>query len=837
MEIMETDSLKFNEKESIARIKKFLPAQAPLKDFIFQNSLKSFQSKKFSDALIEASEIFGYKLSLSLEEYRQKFDSGRINEAVLYSILIKRSLPPEEWKEKLLKQEFIRNSAPRIGALRQNWKTEFKTDMDSLVHPTLFRMLCSYLDQGISVWNFPNHDHGFLNAIREMEQNSYISFFKTERPRRLLKDGKTSVSYLLKLIVGDEQLFDRYIFDQQFAHPGWSGLVSVIEDNPQTLLDRRLISLEEMISVELLLELDIMDKTLGAERWPLFGEKVKQAPNELFSPVRKTEYDEVLSIWQEAYEWSYYDQVLAAIQLTRNFTPQKEVNSKSFQAMFCIDDREFSLRTHLEKVDPDCETFGTPGFFNVEFYYKPKGGHNLTKLCPAPVTPKYVIKELTNTEPRKKEVHFNKGSHGLLGGYLTSQTLGFWSAIKLVSGIFKPSIEPSMASSFMHMNKISKLSIVNKHPEHQYNNLQVGFTVEEMATRVEGLLMSIGLIKNFAHLIYVVGHGGSSANNPFYTTMDCGACSCRPGSVNARVFSFMANHEGVRKLLAEKGIHIPYTTHFVGGLHDTTRDDVVFFDEETIEPEFQEQHKKNLEVFTTALNLNAKERSRRFDSVDTTQDPATIHEQLQIRSVSIFETRPELDHATTALCIVGRRALSEHIFLDRRAFLNSYDYKIDPSGIFLFNILKAATPVCGDINLNYYFSKTDNNKLGAGSKLPHNVMGLMSVANGIEGDLRPGLPAQMVESHESIRLLMIVEHFPEIVLNTIQKLPAMFEYYQNDWVKLVCIHPSSGDMYVFEEGKFAPYEVVNKHVPSTSNIFEIIEKSNSREVIPVYINR
>jgi len=43
-------------------------------------------------------------------------------------------------------------------------------------------------------------------------------------------------------------------------------------------------------------------------------------------------------------------------------------------------------------------------------------------------------------------------------------------------------------------------------------------------------------------------------------------------------------------------------------------------------------------------------------------------------------------------------------------------------------------------------------------------MGLIGVANGSDGDLRPGLPSQMIEVHDPIRLLVIVEHFPEIVL-------------------------------------------------------------------------
>ena len=48
-------------------------------------------------------------------------------------------------------------------------------------------------------------------------------------------------------------------------------------------------------------------------------------------------------------------------------------------------------------------------------------------------------------------------------------------------------------------------------------------------------------------------------------------------------------------------------------------------------------------------------------------------------------------------------------------------------------------------------------------------MGLIGVANGIDGDLRPGLPSQMIEVHDPVRLLIIVEHSPEVVNYAITK--------------------------------------------------------------------
>ncbi len=178
----------------------------------------------------------------------------------------------------------------------------------------------------------------------------------------------------------------------------------------------------------------------------------------------------------------------------------------------------------------------------------------------------------------------------------------------------------------------------------------------------------------------------------------------------------MANHPKVREILRENGIDIPDSTQFVGGLHDTTRDEILFFDEDSLSPANRERHIANEIVFSDALDLNSKERSRRFESIDTDLRPDEIHEKIKIRSVSLFEPRPELNHATNSLCIVGSRDLTKHLFLDRRSFLNSFDYRVDPEGKYLLNILKAAAPVCGGINLEYFFSRVDNQKLGAGIK-------------------------------------------------------------------------------------------------------------------------
>lgn len=821
----------FDLHQVIHDLKHFLPAQAPLMDFVHHNTLHAFQNLPFHEALETAHVKLGYQVYFPLETFRDLYASGRISEEIINRTLIQKKGPENEiWKGKLLYSQFEAIDHARVGALRGQWKKQYNIDLDSLIHPTLFRLLGSYLDQGISIWNFPIDDLTFIEAIRQLEKSSWVSIFKDKGTRAFLLNEDVKIQDILALLVGkDESYYEQYLYDQQFAHQGWSGMVSTVEDLPQTLLDKRQIKLEELILLELLLELDALNHKLSG--WKPLDEHLTEAIPGLHDPIVRSEQMEVLSLWQEAFEWTYYDQVLKGIQTERE--EYLAPHEKSFQGLFCIDDRECSFRRYLENLDPACSTFGTPGFFSVEFFYQPIGGKFYTKLCPAPVTPKYLIKEIGEEKQREKDLHFSKLNHNFYSGWLFSQTLGFWSAVKLFINLFKPSMSPATASSLRHMDKFSGLHVDFDALNAEENGLQIGFKIDEMANRVEAQLRSIGLVDNFAPILYVVGHGASSVNNPHYAAYDCGACSGRAGSVNARVISQMANKPEVRAILAERGIHIPETSIFVGALHDTTRDEIVFYGDQITSEAYKLMHAQHEIVFRNALDLNAKERSRRFESINSKLSPAQIHKKIMTRSVSIFEPRPELNHATNALAIVGRRELSSGLFLDRRSFLNSFDYQIDPEGNYLFGILKAAAPVCGGINLEYYFSRVDGEKLGAGTKLPHNVMGLFGVANGIDGDLRPGLPAQMTEVHDPIRLLLIVEHFPAVILKTIQRAPETYEWFINDWVKLVAVHPESKALFVFADGEFTTYEPLVKSLEFIENVESVIE--SHQENFPVYL--
>jgi uncharacterized protein YbcC (UPF0753/DUF2309 family) len=153
---------------------------------------------------------------------------------------------------------------------------------------------------------------------------------------------------------------------------------------------------------------------------------------------------------------------------------------------------------------------------------------------------------------------------------------------------------------------------------------------------------------------------------------------------------------------------------------------------------------------------------------------------------------------------VGRREWSRGLFLDRRAFLASYDPSIDTDeGIILTRILQAAVPVCAGISLEYYFSTVDTEGYGCGNKLPHNITALLGVMTGAESDLRPGLSAQMVEIHEPMRLLFIVDTTPQKLKQIIERNPGIRELVDGKWVQMTTYDPVSGSIHEYVDGQLS----------------------------------
>ncbi len=76
-------------------------------------------------------------------------------------------------------------------------------------------------------------------------------------------------------------------------------------------------------------------------------------------------------------------------------------------------------------------------------------------------------------------------------------------------------------------------------------------------------------------------------------------------------------------------------------MHDTSRDEFVFYDEHILNEAQVNAYKEHQEVFNKALEINSKERARKFSTLNPKLDSDKTHKQVKRRTVSLFEPRPE----------------------------------------------------------------------------------------------------------------------------------------------------------------------------------------------------
>jgi hypothetical protein len=74
--------------------------------------------------------------------------------------------------------------------------------------------------------------------------------------------------------------------------------------------------------------------------------------------------------------------------------------------------------------------------------------------------------------------------------------------------------------------------------------------------------------------------------------------------------------------------------------------------------------------------------------------------------------------------------------------------------------------------------------------------------NGHLSDLRTGLPWQMVEIHEPVRLLVIIEASPAAIAKVCERYPGVYELVKHRWIQLALIDPDDGTVTEYIDGEF-----------------------------------
>ncbi len=542
-------------------------------------------------------------------------------------------------------------------------------------------------------------------------------------------------------------------------------------------------------------------------------------------------------VFHLAYERCYREQSLGAMAaFGRQGNPLRVDDGEPplFQLITCLDDREESFRRHLEEVEPRCETLACAGFFGVAMYYQGVAEANSRPLCPVVVKPQHYVQELpalTFAEAHQRRARtrrvlgsashtVHRGSRSLVVGVLTALA-GSVASIPLVMRILFPRASAQirrLLGRFVQPPPVTQLALERSAPDPGPDAGHIGYSVPEMAAIVERMLRDMGLTRNYSRLVIVCGHGSSSLNNPHGSAYDCGACGGGRGGPNARAFAQMANDPRVRALLRERGLVLPGDVYFVGALHNTCDDSVTYLDLDQLPPALTGLFRQAKQAIDVARQRNAHERCRRFESAPLSLTPEAALRHVEGRSEDMAQVRPECGHATNAVCMVGRRRRTRGMFLDRRWFLTSYDPdQDDVESTILTRVLGAAIPVCAGINLEYYFSYTDPVRLGCSTKLSHNITSLLGVMDGASSDLRPGLPWQMVEIHEPVRLLFLIETTPAAMERILDRNPPLAMLCRNEWVQLATLDPHSSDMHLLRGGKLEPYSPAADDLPEVAS--------------------
>ncbi|WP_455376581.1 DUF2309 domain-containing protein [Kaarinaea lacus] len=340
---------------------------------------------------------------------------------------------------------------------------------------------------------------------------------------------------------------------------------------------------------------------------------------------------------------------------------------------------------------------------------------------------------------------------------------------------------------------------------------RIGFTLDEQVGFVSQALRAIGLTNNFSRFVLVVGHGSQSENNPYESALDCGACGGNLGVFNARIFAHMANKPAVRQRLLEKGITIPDDAWFVPAMHNTTTDEVVMHDLDLLpssHPVYLDRLQNGL---IAARRLCTQERIPDLNFISEKSSSADADKQAMRNAMDWSQVRPEWGLSRNVYFIIGRRSLTETLSLEGRAFLHSYDYRIDRKLRLLENIMTGPLVVGQWINMEHYFSTVDNEHYGSGSKVYHNVAGQFGVMTGNLSDLRTGLPAQTVLAkgqpyHEPMRLITVIEAPLEHVLAAIAKVAVVRKLLNNGWIRFLIIDPESGKIHIHSKNQWQEYE-------------------------------
>ncbi|MDG5757817.1 DUF2309 domain-containing protein [Natronococcus sp. A-GB1] len=749
----------------------------PLHSFVTANPLSGFEDRPFHEAVAEGERLFGGRGYPRPEIFRRAWEDGRINPEILRAELAAHELDddPETLLETLAERETERDN-----------ETD---DATETVDRVLAKWLAAFLDQDHANWSMPNREKGFYAAWRELAP------YDGDVPGCDEPDDLPETAMaVLEDALGEtpDPRWDDVLEFHLAALSGWTGFIKQrTADDSDPWQSEYPITLPEYLAVRLAL-CDLLDAPI--EPADAGGD----------DPASTADEDVPLEeIWLSAWEQSYRRRLLEDVDDSVTESSHGGDERPDAQLVFCIDTRSEIIRRHIE-AQGSYETHGYAGFFGIPMQYKEHDSKVVADACPPIVEPQHLIADEPETDHGEKTTTHDQW-HGLV-----SATRKHFKRLKTNVVAAFPFVEGGggaygsvMAARTLAPSALYKLDtavderVPSTHefcsPTLEYPRMSDDEKVEYAQTAFEFMGWT-----EFSRLVVFAGHASHTTNNPFDSSLDCGACAGNPGGPNARTLAKICNDESVKAELRQRGFSIPEDTVFVGAEHNTTTDEITLFDGDVPESHHEEIEKLRDDL-EQARRAAAAERSESL----TNADPSDPIRETARRAVDWGETRPEWGLAGNASFVIGPRGLTDDEDLDGRAFLHSYDWSTDPDGDALELIMAGPLVVTQWINNQYYFATVDNDVYGSGSKVTQNPVGNVGVVQGNGGDLMTGLPLQSLKAaddepyHQPLRLTAVIHAPVDRVTEILREHETVERLVANGWIANLTVVDPTQDNRVF----------------------------------------
>lgn len=528
---------------------------------------------------------------------------------------------------------------------------------------------------------------------------------------------------------------------------------------------------EDTTALELLAIRLVFEEALYLQHKANIEAEWRKVRNAHVEPVVANRDIQIDSLLQSAAEHAAQRRLAAA--LATPSTAQVVDKKPILQAVFCIDVRSEVFRRSLESMDPSIRTIGFAGFFGLGASH-----HSFASDVPEhrlPVLLKPSVFTCSAVDDNRKADQ--KARFG-------ARAIRAWGRFKLAavsSFAFVEAMGPVYAGKLLRdglrFTKSAK-------PENAKPRFVQNLDLETKTAMAERVLKAMSLTEGFGRFVLICGHGANVVNNPYASALHCGACGGHAGDVNARLLADLINDRAVREALSAKGITIPEDTVFLAGLHDTTTDAVMLFDDDLDSNIASKDLAQLCKWLADAGRLTRAERAQHL--------PRATTDNMQTRSRDWSETRPEFGLAGCRAFIAAPRSRTTGKSLEGQAFLHDYVWQKDEDFKILELILTAPVVVASWISLQYFGSAVAPSLFGAGNKLLHNVVGGIGVVEGNGGNLRAGLPWQSVHDgeklvHEPLRLTVAVEAPKEAISDILRRHPQVSALFENGWLALITI--------------------------------------------------